>query len=132
MTSVLVARHRHVRVAAPFDEVPQKRRRQKRHVAPDYQHLLRRRFDERRVKASERTRSADAIDHYGNIHGCTRDLSLVTIRRCGVSPRNSDSCRSRMERAPTTSALLSMPPSRRARPPARMAAVQEIISLKHD
>lgn len=68
MASMLVARNRRVRVAAPFDEELQKRRRQERHVAPDYQHLLRRRFDERRVKASERTRSADAIDHYGNAH----------------------------------------------------------------
>jgi hypothetical protein len=33
---------------------------------------------------------------------------------------------------PTIKALLSVPPSRRACPPARMAAVQEIPSLKHE
>ena len=48
-----------------------------------------------------------------------------------MSPRSSDSCRSRIERAPTTSALLSMPPSRRAWPPARMAASRKSVSLKH-
>ena len=68
MTPVNVTRHRHVSEATPFGEVSQKRRREKRHVTPDYQHLLRRRFDERRVKASERTRSADAIDDHGNIY----------------------------------------------------------------
>ena len=69
MTSMIVARHGYVDVTAAFGKMAQKRRRQKRHVTSDYQHLLRWRFDERRVKTPERTGSANAIDHNGNVYG---------------------------------------------------------------
>jgi len=62
MTSALVARNRHLGLAALLHQVGQKRRRQKRHVAPYHQNLLRERLHQRRVQTAQRTRPGDAVN----------------------------------------------------------------------
>ena len=58
-------------VATSFDEIGEEWRCQERHVAGDYQHLLRWRLHQRRVEAAKRSRARDVIgdDSYsGGLH----------------------------------------------------------------
>ena len=64
---MFVPGYENIGIASVLCQIGQERRVQKRHVAADYQHLVCRRVDERRVETAQRSGPGDTINHHPGV-----------------------------------------------------------------